>query len=198
MTVGSFACNIAGMAPDDHESDPPDCPAGDMRIAAAVTRLEAAVERRVGFGRATNTASITLVEGLRCCSEEGTWSIDTDLPIGLGGTGSAPTPGVLLRAALGSCLAMSYRLRAARRGIPVRSIRVTVESDSDIDGMLRITSPAPPGFTAIRYDIELDSSAPAEDIEAMVDEADRLSPILDAVGRAIQLRRSLSIVGGAA
>jgi uncharacterized OsmC-like protein len=198
MTVGVIPCNIAGMARDNHESDPANDPAGDLRIATAVTRLEAAVEHRIGFGRATNTASITLVDGLRCCSEEDAWSIATDLPTGLGGSGSAPTPGVLLRAALGSCLAMGYRLRAARRGIPVRSIRVTVESDSEIDGMLHTTSTAPPGFTAIRYHVELDTSAPAEDIEAMVDEADQLSPILDAVGRANRVRRSLSIVDGGA
>jgi uncharacterized OsmC-like protein len=182
---------------DNHESHPANGAAADMRIAGAVTRLESAVERKIGFGRTTNTATITLVDGLRCCSEEDAWSIDTDLPTGLGGSASAPTPGVLLRAALGSCLAMGYRLRAARRCIPVRSIRVTVESDSEIDGMLRTTSTAPPGFTAIRYHVELDSSAPAEDIEAMVDEADQLSPILDAVGRANRVRRSLSIVDGA-
>ncbi len=186
------------MARDHHDTDTANGRSGDAHIAAAVTRLEAAVEDRPGFGRATNTASITLVDGLRCCSEEGAWSIDTDLPMGLGGTGSAPTPGVLLRAALGSCLAMGYRLRAARRGVPVRSIRVTVESDSEIDGMLRTSSAAPPGFTAIRYHVELDSSAPTEDIEAMVDEADHLSPILDTVGRTNRPRRSLSIVDGAA
>jgi len=186
------------MACDTHEPEPAPGSAGDARVAAAVTRLEAAVERRPGFGRATSTASITLIEGLRCCSEEGDWSIESDLSAGLGGSGSAPTPGVLLRAALGSCLAMGYRLRAARRGIPVRSIRVTVESDSDVDGMLRTTSTAPPGFTAIRCHVELDTDAPVADIEAMVDEADRLSPILDAVGRANQVHRSLSIVDGAA
>jgi uncharacterized OsmC-like protein len=188
---------MAGMALN-HEPDPTHVPAGDLRIAAAVSRLEAAVERRTGFGRATNTATITLADGLRCCSTEDAWSIDTDLPTGLGGSGSAPTPGVLLRAALGSCLAMGYRLRAARRGIPVRSIRVTVESDSEIDGMLCTTSTAPPGFTAIRYHVELDTHAPTEDIEALVDEADRLSPMLDAIGRANRLCRSLSIVDGAA
>ena len=186
------------MARENHESDPSNGPAGDLRIAAVVTRLEAAVEHRTGFGRATHTSSTTLVDGLRCCSEEGAWSIDTDLPTGLGGSSSAPTPGVLLRAALGSCLAMCYRLRAARRGIPVRSIRVTVESDSEIDGMLRTTSTARPGFTAIRYHVELDTSAPVEDVEAMVDEADQLSPILDAVGRATPVLRSHSIVDGAA
>jgi uncharacterized OsmC-like protein len=175
--------------------DSPD-PAQTLAIATAVARLEAAVERRPGFGRATTTATTSLGEGLRCRSEEGVWSIEADLPAGLGGSASAPTPGVLLRAALGSCLAMGYRLRAARRGVPVRSIRVTIESESDVDGMLRSTSAAPPGFTAIRYHVEIDTDAPVGDVEAIVDEADRLSPILDAVGRANQVRRSLSIVGG--
>jgi uncharacterized OsmC-like protein len=182
-----------------HELHAPDsAPAGDLRIADALTRLEAAVERRPEFGRATNTATVTLLDGLRCSSREGPWSIETDLPAGLGGSGSAPTPGVLLRAALGSCLAMGYRLRAARRGIPVRSIQVAVESDSKVDGMLRTTSPARPGFTALRYHVVLDTSAPAEGIEALVEEADQLSPILDAVGRSNGVLRSLSIVDGAA
>lgn len=185
------------MAPDHHAADPSNGAADDLRIAAALTRLEAAVVRKPGFGQATSTATVALVDGLHCCCTEGDWSIEADLPVGLGGSGAAPTPSVLLRAALGSCLAMGYRLRAARRAVPLRSIRVTVESDSAIDGMLRTSSAAPPGFTALRYHVELDTDAPFDDVVALVDEADRLSPILDALGRANTLHRSLAVVDGA-
>ena len=44
----------------------------------------------------------TLTDGLRCTTEEGPWRIDADLPDRLGGDATAPTPSVLLRAALGS------------------------------------------------------------------------------------------------
>ena len=57
----------------------------------------------------------------------------------LGGDGSAPSPSVLVRAALGSCMAMTYRLRAARAGVELTSVRVTVETDSELAGMLLST-----------------------------------------------------------
>jgi uncharacterized OsmC-like protein len=169
----------------------------DERIGRALSRLESAVERKPGFGRSTARSTTTLVGGLRCSSREGEHRIDTDLPGPLGGGGSGPTPGVLLRAALGSCLAMGYRLRAARHGIPIGSIRVEVETDSAIAGMLDPTSATPPGFLELRYRVEIDSPAPAADVERLIDEGDRLSPVLDAVGRANRVQRSVSITGGA-
>ena len=54
----------------------------------------------------------------------------------------------------------------------------------------------PAGFTRIRYHVEIAADAPPEDIVALVDEADRLSPMLDAVSRANHPVRSLSIVEG--
>ena len=166
----------------------------DHRIGRALVRLESALEHQKGFGRATHCSTTTLIDGVRCRSEEGMCLIETDLPAGLGGTGAAPTPGVLLRAALGSCLAIGYRLRAARHGVALRSIRVVVETDSEVAGMLRTDSTARPGFGEVRYHVEIESDAPAEDVRAIVDEADRLSPILDAVGHPNHVSRSLSIV----
>jgi hypothetical protein len=91
---------------------------------------------------------------------------------------------------------MGYRLRAARQGIPIGSIRVEVETDSAIAGMLDPMSDAPPGFIELRYRVEIDSPAPAADIERLIDEGDRLSPVLDVVARANRVHRSLSITGG--
>jgi len=161
-----------------------------------VHRLESALDHKPGFGRATQVSTTVLVGGLRCRTDEGTHRIDSDLPAALGGGGTGPTPGVLLRAALGSCLAIGYRLRAARHGVALRAIRVVVESDSEIEGMLRLESTSPPGFTQVRYHVEIETDARVEDVEQIVDEGDRLSPMLDAVGRANQLQRSLSVIGG--
>ena len=154
-----------------------------------MTRLEAAVERKPGFGHSISTSSTTLVEGVRCVSEEGDHRIETDLTPALGGEGGGPTPSVLLRAALGSCLAMGYRLRAARHGIPVESVRVDVETESAIAGMLDPASAFPPGFIEIRYHVGIVSPAPAALVERVIDEGDRLSPVLDAVARANRVDR---------
>ena len=122
--------------------------------------------------------------------------IDTDLPVALGGAGSGPTPGVLLRAALGSCLAMGYRLRAARTGVPLQAVTVVVECDSAVEGMLRAGTEAPPGFTQIRCHVEIVSDAASGLVGAMVDQADCLSPMLDVVERSNPSIRSLSVVAG--
>jgi uncharacterized OsmC-like protein len=101
-----------------------------------------------------------------------------------------------MRAALGSCMAMSYRLRAARHGIELRSIRVTVEADSELAGMLSCDASAPPGYTEIRYHVDVESSAPPDEVMRIIDEGDRLSPLLDVLTRTNATRRSTSITSG--
>lgn len=167
-------------------------------IAAALERLEVAVERRSGFGIRTCRSTTRLVDGLRCSTEEGPWQMPADLPETLGGSGAAPTPGVLLRAALGSCMAMSYKLRAERHGVELTSIRVTVETDSELAGMLMTDATAPPGFTALRCHVEVVSSAPEDEVKRVLDEGDRLSPLLDVMARDHDIRRTTSIRSGAA
>ena len=135
----------------------------------------------------------TLVDGLRCSTEAGEWTIASDLRPALGGEGSAPTPTTLLSAALGACLAMCYQLRAAEHGVELTSVRVTVETDSDVRGMLHCDAAAPPGFAEIRYRVEIESPARPSDVERIVDLADRLSPVLDTLTRTNQARRTLSI-----
>jgi uncharacterized OsmC-like protein len=132
--------------------------------------------------------------GLRCVTDEGgDWCIATDLSPALGGTESAPNPGALVRAALGSCMAMSYRLRAAKHGIELTSVRVTVETDYELEGMLSCESAAPPGFGAVRYHVEIESPAGSDEVRAVLDEGDRLSPILDVFVRANEVSRTVSI-----
>jgi putative redox protein len=48
----------------------------------------------------------------------------TDEPIEVGGEGAGPDPYTLLLAALGSCVSMTVRLYARRKGWPVERVRV--------------------------------------------------------------------------
>ncbi|MGF1599210.1 MAG: OsmC family protein [Acidimicrobiales bacterium] len=181
------------MAPSTpRRTTDPDLPPADPvehRIGEALTRLEHAIERRPEFGRSTICSTTTLVDGLRCVSREGDVSIESDLGAALGGEGAGPTPSALVRAALGACLTMGYRLRAARHGVPVDSIRVEVETDTAIGGMLDPDAAFPAGFIEIRYRVEIDSPAPGGRVERLIEEADRLSPVLDAVVRPNRVTR---------
>ena len=57
---------------------------------------------------------------------------------------------------------MCYQLRAAEHGVELTSVRVTVETDSELRGMLQCDAAAPPGFTEIRYHVEVESPARRE------------------------------------
>jgi uncharacterized OsmC-like protein len=170
-----------------------DATIGPSPIAAGIERLETAVARRTGFGVGTSHSVTTLHDGLRCSSEEGPWTIEADLGAALGGTASAPTPGMLVRAALGCCMAMTYRLRAERHGVELTSCRVSVEADSELAGMLSVDASAPPGPTEVRYHVEVESPDDAERVQSILDEGDRLSPLLDVFTRFVTMRRTTEI-----
>lgn len=164
----------------------------DGAVAAALARLRGAC-RRPGFGHSRSRSVTTLVGRLRAESNDGHAVVHTDLPAALGGEASAPSPTVLVRCALGACLAMGYRLRAAELGVELTDIRVTVESESQLGGMLDADSGAPPGFSSLRYRVEIVSPAPEEVVERIVDAGDRVSPVLDMLTRAHAVERAVSI-----
>lgn len=163
------------------------------RIAAALERLHAALANRPGFGSSASTSVSTLGAGLCCSTTERSHSIESDMAHAFGGDATAPSPMVLLRAALGACLAISYRLHAAERGVELTSVQVTVESESELRGMLDPDASVPPGFTGLRYHVDIQSPAPAVEVERLVELADRVSPVLDALTRPQTVQRTISI-----
>ena len=74
---------------------------------------------------------------------------------------------------------MTYRLRAARHGVDLTPVRVSVEADSELAGMLLCDAAAPPGYTEVRYHVEVESPDDPARVRAILDEGDRLSPLLD-------------------
>ena len=162
------------------------------RIAASLERLRAKVHARPAVGRRTARSIATLGEGLRCVSTEQSWDVALDLPPALGGERGAPTPSQLVQAALGGCLAMCYQLRAAELDIELTSVTVTVESDSDVGALLNLR-PESPGFTGLRYHVDIESPADPTAIAALVEEADRLSPVLADLTRPLTVGRTVSI-----
>ena len=163
------------------------------RIRVAFERSARALTLRPSLGRSTGVSRARVSSGLTCQIEEGPWKLVADLPAQVGGDAAGPTPGVLGRAALGSCLAMGYMMYAAKLGVPIAAIEVEVQADYD-DGALFGVSDSPPGYLDVRYTVTVESAAPAADIERVVDEGDAHSPYLDVFSRAQTCRRSLRIV----
>ncbi len=143
----------------------------------------------------TLVSTTRVTDGLSCQTEEGKWKLNADLPGKAGGSDSGPTPGVLGRAALGSCMAIGYMLWASKLEVPIESLEVEIQADSD-DGVLFGVSDAPPGYTEVRYSVRVQSGASEEDIFKVLDAGDKHGPYLDIFTRAVPCKRQVEIVRG--
>lgn len=139
-------------------------------------------------GHLTCTTRARLAGGLRCEIEEGPWRLAADLPAKVGGEDTAPTPGVLGRAALAGCLTIGIAHWAARLGVPIGRLEIEVEADFDARGELGLGDGVPAGYSEVRYVIAIESPAPRRELDRLIDLAERHSPYLDVFGRAIPLR----------
>lgn len=164
------------------------------KIRSGFRRVATALKQRPAFGHGTGISKATIKDGLTCEIKEGNWTFIVDMPAQAGGNAAGPTPGVLGRGALGSCLAIGYMMRAAIMDIPITSLEVEIQADYD-DGALYATAPdVPPGYLDIRYTVTIDSDAPEASVMKMLDEADRHSPYLDVFSRAQHCHREVKMI----
>ncbi len=123
-------------------------------VAQASTYLSAHPDE-ARYRDAPATARITA--GLRAeVTGPGGESLTTDMPRGIGGTATEPSPGWFFRAAAAACVASLVAIRAASTDRTVLSIEVRVDSESDDRGILGLddTVPAGPISTKIKISIE--------------------------------------------
>jgi uncharacterized OsmC-like protein len=145
----------------------------------------------------TDSAAVAVVEdGLRC-RVEGPLdaSIVTDMPPGVGGRASAPSPGWLSRAAHAGCEATVIAMRAAELGIRLDRLEVVVDGESDDRGLLAVDETVTPGPSGQRVRVRI----AAEGVETvrlreLVEWADRHSPLSDLARRAVPLSVETEVV----
>ncbi len=167
-------------------------PAKIKEIAERNVRLLAAKPTR---GHLTGITKARIVDGLHCEIEEGPWKLTADMPQKAGGEDSAPTPGVLGRGALASCLAIGISMWAARLGVPIDALEVEVQADFDARGELGVGENIAPGYQEVRYQVTLDSPAPEPAVQELLAVAQRHSPYLDVFSRAQRMKPVLRLNG---
>jgi uncharacterized OsmC-like protein len=163
------------------------------RVREVLERKAKAVTLRPAVGQNTARTRVRLRPGLACEVEEGPWTFVAGMSDKAGGTNAGPNPGVLGRAALGTCLALGYAMWAARLDVPVDDLSVEVEADYDARGELGVADEVPPGYRQVRYHVRIVSPAPAEQVQALVDTADKYSPYRDVFARAHDVQRQVTI-----
>jgi len=149
-------------------------------ITAALDALGNAIRADPAKSRAKAVpATARLLDGLRCeVKGPRGESVHTDMPSALGGTASAPNPGWLLRGALASCMTTVVAMRAARLGLALRVLEITVESESDHRGILGMDDGVTAGFTALRFRVKIgaDGVAPSK-LRELVEWGDAHAPV---------------------
>jgi uncharacterized OsmC-like protein len=160
------------------------------KIRRAFERNARAMELRASVGQGTAVTRVRLADGLRCEVSEGPWKLTVDMGEKSGGTGAGPNPGVLGRAALGSCMAVCYAMWAARLGFPLAALEVEVQADYDSRGYHGVAG-AEPGYVEVRYVVHISSSAPEDEVVRFLDEADRYSDYLAVFAHPQKVRREV-------
>jgi uncharacterized OsmC-like protein len=166
-----------------------------MSIADAVARASAYLTDHPDEARYRDSPARARLEDGLVANVTGTGgeSLTTDMPAGIGGTGSAPSPGWLMRAAAASCVASLIAIRAAAIGAALRGVEVEVDSESDDRGILGLDSAIPAGALTMRIVVAIDApDMETPTWEAIVAWAVEHCPVTDTIARevpvAVELR----------
>ena len=150
-------------------------------IRDALDRASRTVAQKPSFGQRVYTNIAVIEDGLSCRMHEKNSILTADLPRGMGGDDTGPSPSVLFRAAISSCVAMGVKMWAARRDVEIARVEVCVETDVDARGQLGVAEAVAPGFGAIRLQIRLESCADPDLLNEIVQTSLRYSPLMDAL-----------------
>jgi uncharacterized OsmC-like protein len=148
-------------------------------VREAIEQISAAIAADVGKARAKNVpATARLTEGLKCeVTGPSGQRMVTDMARALGGDASAPNPGWVLRCAWASCTASVIAMRAARLGVALETLEVTVDSDSDLRGILGLDEKIGAGQQAVRTTVKIRGSADPQTLREIAAWGEAHSPV---------------------
>lgn len=158
-------------------------------IQKAIVRVEKYYQDKIEIGPKADIRVTAVIEnGLRCRiqSPDGS-AVYTDMPESIGGTATANSPGWLSRAAIASCDATLLAIRAARKGIELDTIEVSVDAMSDGRGMF-LDEGVFPGSLEVRIKFSVGSKdATPEQLQKLVDWVIAHSPVGNDIERPIDV-----------
>ena len=164
-------------------------------IRSAIEQASSYLGEHPEAATATDSAATAVREdGLRF-RIEGPWSpLTSDMSKSVGGNASAPSPGWLLRAALAACDAALVAMEAARDGIELTDLQVSIESASDFRGVLGVDPSVHPGPLSMRVQYRLAATnASDEQLRSLVQRAESHSPVRDALTRNVPMTTEITV-----
>jgi uncharacterized OsmC-like protein len=109
-----------------------------------------------------------LGQGITCNVQTGKALVQAGLHPATGGTGAFACSGDMLLEALAACAGVTLSAVATSIGVELRGGVVRAEGDLDFRGTLGVSKDAPVGFRAIRLSFDLDTDAPADQLDTLL------------------------------
>ncbi len=121
--------------------------------------------------------------------------VSTDMPRGIGGAASVPSPGWLFRAAAAACVAALIGIRAASLGLDLQpgDVEVSVDSESDDRGILGLDDAIDAGALSIKVVVRFGAAATGNaSREGLARWALDHCPVTDTAARAVPIELEVS------
>jgi uncharacterized OsmC-like protein len=114
-------------------------------------------------------------------THESDFGFDADHPKVLTGTGLGATPVEFLLHGLAGCLTAGIANIAAARGVKLTEVESTVEGDMNMLGILGLSDEVRNGYEKIRVNFRIKGDAPAEKLQAIVEQSRNRSAVYDVI-----------------
>jgi uncharacterized OsmC-like protein len=138
-----------------------------------------------GAALVTLKAEGRLGEGVSCSLSTGKALVEAGLHPATGGSGTQACSGDMLLEALVACAGVTLSAVATSLGIEVRDGSLRAEGDLDFRGTLGVSKEAPVGFKAIRLEIAIETDAPPELKEKLLELTQRYCVVLQTLKAAV-------------
>lgn len=140
----------------------------------------------------TNIASIS--SGTFCQIREKDHVLTADVSTAMGGEALGPSPSMMLRSALTSCVAIGIKMWAAREDILVEAVEVTLETDVDAQGQLGVNDSVAPGFEGLRLNIKVQTAANEESMKKVIKKSLKYSPLMDVFSKPHSIVTAMTVI----
>jgi uncharacterized OsmC-like protein len=127
-------------------------------------------------------------EGIACKVETRGGPVEAGLHPATGGDGTLACSADMLLEALAACAGVTLQAVATARNIELRSAKIVAEADLDFRGTLGMDKDVPVGFREIHLRLELDTDAPDEKLDRLIEATERYCVVLQTLRQPVDVR----------
>lgn len=163
-------------------------------LAGVVSATTVAVQNNRAIAKVRPQAVTTLVTGtttevsVRVTDHEFT----IDEPAALAGTNLGASPVEHLLASLGACQVITYQVWAAKLGIALDSVEVSLAGDLDVQGFFGLDPDVRPGFQSIDLTVRLNGPETSDRYAHLSKIVDEHCPVLDVLTVGVPVNSTFS------